>query len=239
DRNSGVAPDIARSLTVPLTARSPIEPPGKNGGLTTKESVENASRRPSSSTTAESPSSRPAASPYAGRNKCSMSSADMAPPPPWPITTNGVSRRGTGQVHESKSNVVTSHHFESAVRVVGGARTFGRHHRGAERVARRALLAERRALVRLDQALQHLAGAAQWRLVGADVADREAVFGVELGVPVGEFPAAPRDHPDAAPGPVGHLEDVAQHRHRRLVAFGPYGAGVRVVQFVPAGLELR
>src|SRR5690349_14526312 len=208
DRNIGVAPDIARSLTVPLTARSPIEPPGKNGGLTTNESVENASLvPPPTSSTAESPRSRPAASPYAGRNKCSMSSADMAPPPPWPITTNGVSRRGTGQVHESKSNVVTSHHFESAVRVVGGARTFGRHHRGAERVARRALLAERRAFVRLDQALQHLARAAQWRLVGVDVPDVETVLGVELGVPVGELPAAPRDHPDAAPGPVGHLED--------------------------------
>ena len=48
ERYSGVAPDIARSLTVPLTARSPIEPPGKNIGLTTNESVENASRAPPS-----------------------------------------------------------------------------------------------------------------------------------------------------------------------------------------------
>ena len=46
DRYSGVAPDMARSLTVPLTARSPIDPPGKNIGLTTNESVENASRAP-------------------------------------------------------------------------------------------------------------------------------------------------------------------------------------------------
>jgi hypothetical protein len=35
DRYSGSAPDIARSFTVPLTARSPIEPPGKNSGRTT------------------------------------------------------------------------------------------------------------------------------------------------------------------------------------------------------------
>ena len=32
---SGRAPETARSLTVPLTARSPIEPPGKRSGLTT------------------------------------------------------------------------------------------------------------------------------------------------------------------------------------------------------------
>ena len=34
-RYCGVAPDTARSLTVPLTARSPMLPPGKNNGLTT------------------------------------------------------------------------------------------------------------------------------------------------------------------------------------------------------------
>ena len=32
---SGLAPDTARSLTVPLTASSPIDPPGKRNGLTT------------------------------------------------------------------------------------------------------------------------------------------------------------------------------------------------------------
>src|SRR4051794_19940666 len=36
---SGRAPAIARSLTVPLTASSPIEPPGNLSGLTTNESV--------------------------------------------------------------------------------------------------------------------------------------------------------------------------------------------------------
>ena len=38
-RNFGSAPETARSLTVPLTASSPIDPPGKNSGCTTKESV--------------------------------------------------------------------------------------------------------------------------------------------------------------------------------------------------------
>ena len=35
DRHIGVAPDTARSFTVPLTARSPMSPPGKNSGETT------------------------------------------------------------------------------------------------------------------------------------------------------------------------------------------------------------
>ena len=58
DRCAGVAPLIARSLTVPLTARCPIEPPGKNSGRTTNVSVEKAIRAPPSSHTAES--ARPA-----------------------------------------------------------------------------------------------------------------------------------------------------------------------------------
>ena len=36
---SGFAPETARSLTVPLMASSPIEPPGNTSGFTTKLSV--------------------------------------------------------------------------------------------------------------------------------------------------------------------------------------------------------
>ena len=43
---SGLAPAIARSLTVPQTASVPISPPGKKSGLTTKLSVVKASRAP-------------------------------------------------------------------------------------------------------------------------------------------------------------------------------------------------
>jgi hypothetical protein len=50
----GRAPATARSLTVPFTARSPIEPPGKRSGLTTNESVVNASAAPPISIAAES-----------------------------------------------------------------------------------------------------------------------------------------------------------------------------------------
>ena len=43
ERAKGSAAQAARSLTVPFTARSPIHPPGKKSGETTKESVVKAS----------------------------------------------------------------------------------------------------------------------------------------------------------------------------------------------------
>ena len=49
DRASGRAPIMARSLTVPCTARWPADPPGKRSGLTTNESVLKASRSPDGS----------------------------------------------------------------------------------------------------------------------------------------------------------------------------------------------
>ncbi len=54
-KNFGSAPETARSFTVPFTASSPIDPPGKNNGCTTNESVLNASRAPAASSTAASP----------------------------------------------------------------------------------------------------------------------------------------------------------------------------------------
>ena len=44
--HDGTAPVIARSLQVPCTASSPMEPPGKRLGCTTNESVDIASRSP-------------------------------------------------------------------------------------------------------------------------------------------------------------------------------------------------
>jgi hypothetical protein len=49
---SGRAPPIARSFTVPFTARAPMSPPGKKMGLTTNESVVKASRAPPTSSRA-------------------------------------------------------------------------------------------------------------------------------------------------------------------------------------------
>jgi hypothetical protein len=51
---SGVAPLIATSFTVPLTASAPMLPPGKKRGRTTNESVEYAIRPGGRVRTAES-----------------------------------------------------------------------------------------------------------------------------------------------------------------------------------------
>ena len=88
-RNFGSAPETARSFTVPFTASSPIDPPGKNNGCTTKESVLMASLPPARSSTAASPRFSSAGLRKAGRNRCSTSSLPSLPPPPWPITMVG------------------------------------------------------------------------------------------------------------------------------------------------------
>ncbi len=74
---SARAPAIARSLTVPLTASSPIEPPGNRSGLTTNASV----------VIARSPISAASSSPIpnAGTNSPSTSDAVALPPAPWAI----------------------------------------------------------------------------------------------------------------------------------------------------------
>src|SRR6476646_6098164 len=126
------------------------------------------------------------------------------------MTTVGLSRSGAGHVQPSKSNAGSANacsfgHLQTAVEVIGRARALARHHRRAERGTRRALLAERGALVRLDQTLQHLTAAAQRRLLGVDVADVEAVFGIAISVLRRHSPATVGDRADAAPAAVGHL----------------------------------
>src|SRR3954447_13360835 len=182
-RWDGTAPLMARSFTVPFTARWPIEPPGKNSGWTTKVSVEKASRAPPREKTAESPCPAPGWLPKAGTKRCSTSSADSCPPPPWPITTVGLSLSGSGQVQPSKSRPcppsvemsdmrrLLQGEREAPVEGVRRARSLTGHHGRAERVPWRALLAESRAVVRLDQTLQHLAAAADVGLGRVDPAD--------------------------------------------------------------------
>ncbi len=148
ERYSGVAPLMARSLTVPLTARSPMLPPGKNSGRTTKESVENASRG-----AAQRPRrpSRPARRRPRRRTPAGTGARparpDMAPPPPWPMTMVGrVAQRQPGRPSrrvrsvpdwaQASTRSPASRRLQPAVEVVGGAGALGRDHRRAERVAR-------------------------------------------------------------------------------------------------------
>ena len=89
------APSTARSLTVPCTARWPIEPPGKRSGCTTKESVLNASRSPPGSVSVAASGSGPGSSlAKASRKTASTSAADALPPAPWAsVTTSSLQPR--------------------------------------------------------------------------------------------------------------------------------------------------
>ena len=87
---NGRAPAMARSLAVPLTASSPIEPPGKRSGLTTKLSVVIAIVVLSSAIVAASASfvSEPSSSrANAGTNSPSISVRVALPPAPWARVT--------------------------------------------------------------------------------------------------------------------------------------------------------
>ena len=91
---SGFAPAIARSLTVPLTASSPIEPPGKRIGLTTNVSVVRAMPTPPTSTAPASASSRRASDAKAGTSRPSIMVCVALPPAPWAIVTCSSLNRG-------------------------------------------------------------------------------------------------------------------------------------------------
>ena len=205
-----MAPLMARSLTVPFTARSPMLPPGKNSGRTTNESVEKAIR-PSADIehrrVAEAGERRVAVArqehvvDQLGRHRAAAAVAHH--------DGRAVAQRQragpaleAGQVRRRRAELdllnqrssppacrcrASGQHRQPPVEVVRRTRALARDHRGAERVARRAQRPEGLALVRLDQALEHLAAAADRRLLGVDVADGEAVLGV---VPRGTSPRA-------------------------------------------------
>jgi hypothetical protein len=74
----------ARSLTVPLTASSPIDPPGKRIGLTTKLSVVRRHVDAADRHRAASASAASAGEAKAGTNRPSISVWVAFPPAPWP-----------------------------------------------------------------------------------------------------------------------------------------------------------
>ena len=81
-KKSGWAPPIARSFTVPWTARDPMSPPRKNNGLTTKESVVNAILDPPICKMAWSSKRSSRGFENSGRNTSRSSSALSRPPLP-------------------------------------------------------------------------------------------------------------------------------------------------------------
>src|SRR5262249_33052812 len=103
---------------------------------------------------------------------------------------------------------------------------------------RRALSAERRALVRLLDAAQDLAADAQGRLLSTHGGHVEAALGVELGELFAEAVAAGGDGADAAPGAVAGLEDVGGEFAGGRVAVGADRPPVGVLALGAALLEL-
>ncbi len=96
ERYWGMAPHIARSFTVPLTASSPMDPPGKKMGETTKLSVVKAVR-PLSSRMA--PSWRRSSSSLLSRSKTPLSSSWFVSLPPLPWARVMVSKSSWGSGH--------------------------------------------------------------------------------------------------------------------------------------------
>ena len=99
----GSAPPTARSLTVPLTASSPMSPPGKKMGETTYESVVTARVVPPTSRSAWSPDGFP----KAGWKSASTSVWVALPPAPWAmlIASSRIlgARRRTDSIRSSTS----------------------------------------------------------------------------------------------------------------------------------------
>ena len=79
---SALAPETARSFTVPFTASSPMEPPGKVSGLTTKLSVVMAMRVPLKSRWAASPNGSEEDAKRRGAKRPSTSRRLALPPAP-------------------------------------------------------------------------------------------------------------------------------------------------------------
>src|SRR5215217_74704 len=205
---SGRAPATARSLTVPLTASSPIDPPGKRSGLTTKLSVV-------TSTSPAAPASSRSVMPKAGANSPSISVCVALPPAPWAIVIAVSLKRGRfaravsmiPRIRSSREDTLTREPPVVVVRSTGALR---RHHARPDRMLGRAGGPEHLALPRLDDALEHLAALTRLGVGHAHARDAEALLGVEVGVGGAEGERGLRDEAEAAP-----LEVRAQHEHLR------------------------
>src|SRR5579859_6904418 len=108
--------------------------------------------------------------------------------------------RGTGQL---RLNEVV---LTSAIVIVGRARTFGRYHRRAERIFRRTLHGERRAFVRLLDALQNQSADALGRFPRRFAGVREAAVSVVFLKAPAQLESAGGDLAQSAPLSRSNLE---------------------------------
>src|SRR5580765_1232708 len=107
--------------------------------------------------------------------------------------------RGTGQF---RLNVLTS-----AIVIVSGAGAFGRYHGRTQRIFRRTLHSESRALVRLFQTLKNHSTDTVGRLTRWFAGEREAAVGVVFLKPPAQLEATGRNLTESAPLPRANFED--------------------------------
>src|SRR5262245_45768976 len=117
----------------------------------------------------------------------------------------------------------------TAVGVISGAGSLGGYHRGAERGLRRALVAERGALVGLLQPLEDLPADAHRRFLRFQIVHLENVLGVVVPVLVAQPEAAPGDQADPAPFAVADLEHLLDQLPRRGVALASHRPAVLIL----------
>ena len=115
-----LAPETARSFIVPLTASSPIDPPGNLSGLTTKLSVVIAIEPPSRLRCAASPRGPIEFGDRSGAKRPSTSLRLALPPAPCAISICGSRKRTTGRTAATR--------FPQPLRSRSGHRRDVRHH---------------------------------------------------------------------------------------------------------------
>ncbi len=187
---SGLAPETARSFTVPLMASSPIEPPGKLNGFTTKLSVVIARRTP--------PMLRDAASFNSGWAEPIQQRSEQA----FDQATAGNASGAVGHFDlrlaklDLRYRAVVRRQASRRPRQRGGrclpmfvtviscARSLRGNHQRPHRMFRRAFFAEQLALRRLQNAFQHFATLRRLGIGDAHAGHAEALLGIPLGITV-------------------------------------------------------
>ena len=243
------APDTARSLTVPLTASSPIEPPGNRDRGRPRSvggEARAARRRPAEQRRVAE--RRPARLDAGAARRTAVDQRAgwpcrrrRAPSRSRSSRNRGPARGGTPRCARRPRPRATScaHHDDRRggrclaywlVVVVGGAGALGRHHQRADRRLRRARRAEHLALPRLEHALEHLAALAGLGVGHPHARHREPPLGVPSGVRSRQLQRRLGDEAEPAPLEVrAQLEHLGHRLERRRVALPRHDPGVLVL----------
>ena len=117
----------------------------------------------------------------------------------------------------------------AGVVVIGGTRPFRRNHGRAERILGRALLAKRRAVMRLFEPLQNQPTDAQLGFANFNPLDRKTTLGIIHLIVRGQVESALWNGSDAPPLPVPHLKHFADQPQSGRITFPPHDPRILVV----------